>query len=157
LTTPPCPSSGDWALQRSGALLLEGTERFVLEGCHITRVDGNGVFLSNYNINTTISANEMSWIGDGAMAAWGSTSPCMDSTCNSRLDWDVGPDARDGNQPRYTHVVGNLVREIGLYQKQSSFWFQAVAARTHLDRNIHFNGPRAGVNFNDGMGTVARA
>ena len=43
-------------------------------------------------------------------------------------------------------VVGNLVREIGLWQKQSSMWFQAVTAQTHLAGNVHFNGPRAGLN-----------
>lgn len=41
------PSGGDWALQRSGAILLEGTERASVTGNLITRVDGNGIFLSN--------------------------------------------------------------------------------------------------------------
>ena len=31
-------------------------------------------------------------------------------------------------------------------------WFQAVTLQTHLERNVHFNGPRAGLNFNDAMG-----
>ena len=64
------PSGGDWALQRSGAILLEGTERVEIQGNLITRVDGNGIFMSNYNRNATIDSNEMSWIGDGAIAAW---------------------------------------------------------------------------------------
>eukprot|EP00666_Eupelagonemidae_sp_cell4sb_P011584 gene11584-23135_t len=59
----PCPPGGDWALQRSGAVLAEGTEGFTIDGCLITRVDGNGVFLSNYNRNATISNNEMSGQG----------------------------------------------------------------------------------------------
>lgn len=37
-------------------------------------------------------------------------------------------------------------------QKQSSFWFQAVTAQTHLQGNVFFNGPRAALNFNDGFG-----
>ena len=41
-------------------------------GNHLTRIDGNGIFLSNYNRNATIASNEMSWVGDGAIAAWGS-------------------------------------------------------------------------------------
>ena len=67
------PSGGDWALQRSGAILLEGTEDVHVVGCLLTRIDGNGIFLSNYNRNATIASNEMSWVGDGAIAAWGST------------------------------------------------------------------------------------
>ena len=138
-------------------------------GNHLTRIDGNGIFLSNYNRNATIASNEMSWVGDGAIAAWGSVCPlpsrfrkkhkgtlefgvvlqtgkCMNANCTRKLEYGVGPDARGGNQPRGTHVVGNLVREIGLWQKQSSMWFQATTMHTHLERNVHFNGPRAGLN-----------
>ena len=77
----------------------------------------------------------------------GSTGKCLNANCTKKLDWGVGPDARGGNQPRGTHVVGNLVREIGIWQKQSSFWFQATTMQTHIERNVHFNGPRAGLNF----------
>ena len=42
--------------------------------------------------------------------------------------------------------------QVGIIQKQSSFWFQAATARSLLRGNVHFNGPRAGVNFNDWMG-----
>jgi len=64
----------------------------------------------------------------------------------------MGPDGRGGDQPHGTLIRGNLVREIGLWQKQSSFWFQAVATQTTLVENVFFNGPRAAVNFNDGFG-----
>ena len=146
------PSGGDWALQRSGAILLEGTERTKVDNNLITRVDGNGVFVSNYNRNVTVSNNELSWIGDSAMASWGSTGPCLNGNCSMKVPYGVGPDGRGGNQPRGTTVVGNLVREIGIWQKQSSMWFQAVTSGTTLSQNVHFNGPRAGVNFNDGFG-----
>eukprot|EP00039_Didymoeca_costata_P026545 m.16129 g.16129 ORF g.16129 m.16129 type:complete len:957 (+) comp5588_c0_seq1:70-2940(+) len=146
------PSGGDWALQRSGAILMEGTERTTVDGNLLTRVDGNGVFVSNYNRNVTVSNNEMQWIGDSAIAGWGSTGKCLDSECKRSIPYLTGPDARGGNQPRGTHVVGNLIREIGLWQKQSSFWFQATCAQSHIERNVHFNGPRAGLNFNDQMG-----
>jgi hypothetical protein len=58
---------------------------------------------------------EMSWIGDGAIAAWGSTGKCLNANCTRKIEWGVGPDARTGDQPRGTHVVGNLVREIGIW------------------------------------------
>jgi len=32
------------------------------------------------------------------------------------------------------------------------FWFQATTAQSLLKGNVHFNGPRAGINVNDGMG-----
>lgn len=146
------PSGGDWALQRSGAVLLEGTERCTVEGNAMIRLDGNAVFLSAYNRNTTIAKNDVSWNGDTVFAAWGITGKCVNEKCDKKLDWPVGPDGRNGEQPRGTKVLSNLVREIGIWQKQSSMWFQAVAAQTHLAGNVHFNGPRAGLNFNDGFG-----
>ena len=47
---------------------------------------------------------------------------------------------------------GNFFHEIGHFQKQVSCYFQAQSAGTILESNICFNGPRAGFNFNDGMG-----
>jgi len=48
--------------------------------------------------------------------------------------------------------LGNLIHELGHYEKQSSGWFQATSAQTTIKNNIIFNGPRAGININDGFG-----
>lgn len=77
------------------------------------------------------------WIGDSAMVAWGYTN---------------GIDGTDGEQPRFTKVIGNLIHELGHFTKQASAWFQAKTAQTLIQNNIIFNGPRAGINFNDGFG-----
>lgn len=66
----------------------------------------------------------------------------MNEKCDKKLDWPVGPDGRNGEQPRGTRVIGNMVRELGIWQKQSSMWFQAVTAQTYLAGNVHFNGIR---------------
>ena len=124
---------------------MQGTERITVDSNQFTRNDGNGVFLSMYNRNTTISNNDVSWNGDTVFAAWGITGKCVNEKCDKKLDWPVGPDGRNGEQPRGTQVIGNLVREIGIWQKQSSMWFQAVTAETHVKGNVHFNGPRAGL------------
>ena len=42
----------------------------------------------------------------------------------------------DGQQPRYTSIERNYVREIGIIEKQSSMWFQAKSALTNLDSNV---------------------
>ena len=39
---------------------------------------------------------------------------------------------------------------MGVWTKQNSFYFQAESFENHIIGNIAFNGPRAGVNFNDG-------
>lgn len=43
------PSGGDWGLQRTGAVFLEGTQDAVVENCTFIRLDGIGLFLSAYN------------------------------------------------------------------------------------------------------------
>ena len=44
------------------------------------------------------------------------------------------------------------MHEIGIFQKQSSMWFQSKSCSNYISHNIFFNGPRAGINFNDGFG-----
>ena len=67
------PSGGDWALQRSGAVFLQGTEKATVDSCLLTRLDGNGVLLSKYNRNATIQDSDFSFIGGNAIASWGYT------------------------------------------------------------------------------------
>eukprot|EP01111_Echinosteliopsis_oligospora_P012301 TRINITY_DN4197_c0_g1_i1.p1 TRINITY_DN4197_c0_g1~~TRINITY_DN4197_c0_g1_i1.p1 ORF type:complete len:808 (-),score=212.17 TRINITY_DN4197_c0_g1_i1:52-2475(-) len=133
------PSGGDWSLQRTGAIFMEGTVGTIVESCLFIRLDGIGLFLSGFNRNVSIEKNEFVWIGDSAMASWGYTI-------------DNGIDGTDGNFPRYTRVIENMVHEHGQYTKQTSAWVQAKSAQTYFQGNIFFNGPRAGININDGFG-----
>eukprot|EP01063_Lacrimia_lanifica_P013035 TRINITY_DN196_c0_g1_i2.p1 TRINITY_DN196_c0_g1~~TRINITY_DN196_c0_g1_i2.p1 ORF type:complete len:793 (+),score=349.08 TRINITY_DN196_c0_g1_i2:64-2442(+) len=139
------PSGGDWALERRGAVFLEGTEGVHVTDCHLTRLDGNAVMISKYNRNATVERNEFSWIGGSGVASWGFTN----ETGANPLE---GFDGTDGNHPRYNTIRGNLIREVGHYEKQTSFYVQAKTALTVLENNVFFNGPRAGINFNDGFG-----
>eukprot|EP00117_Sycon_ciliatum_P002580 scpid36471/ scgid7744/ len=138
------PSGGDWGLQRTAALFFEGTEQVVVDSCLFSRLDGNALMLSGYNREAVIENNEFVWIGDSAIAQWGYTS--------GTEVYGFGWDGTDGNQPRGTQIIGNFVHELGIWEKQSSFYFQAKSCQNLLERNIFFNGPRAGINFNDGFG-----
>ena len=139
------PSGGDWGLQRTGAVFLEGTEVTTFDSCIFERLDGIGVMISGYNRNATVTKCEFAWIGDSAIASWGYTSGIPKVP-------GAGWDGTDGNHPRFNQITLNLVREIGIWEKQSSFYFQAKSCMNNIQGNIHFNGPRAGVNFNDGFG-----
>jgi len=131
------PSGGDWALERQGVVLLEYTEDSLIIGNNFTRIDGNAVFLSGYNRRTVIRGNAFEWLGQNAIASWGRSDEY---------------DGRNGDQPLYTVVSDNFMRELGLIQKQSSCYFQAQTAMTLITHNICFNIPRAGINFDDGFG-----
>lgn len=145
------PSSGDWALARTGALFLEGTVGTELRGCVFDRLDGTAVFLSGFTRGARIVGNEFRWLGESAIALWGygAGSPVP----------GMGPDLTGGDQPRGTLIAGNIAREIGIWEKQSSFVFQAEAGLTNISGNIAYNGPRAGINFNEdsiGGSTIER-
>ena len=67
------PSGGDWALDRFGAIFLQGTELIHFQNCTFDRLDGNGIMISGYNRNTTIINNDFQYIGGNAIASWGYT------------------------------------------------------------------------------------
>ena len=131
------PSGGDWAIHRGGALFAEGVDGLVVQNCLFFSPGGNGLFLSNYVRNAVIEGNEFVYVGDSAIAAAGSAK-LIDGTLE--------------NQPRGNQIISNLVREIGIWGKETSAYFQGVSCQTTLMGNVFFNGPRAGINFNDGFG-----
>jgi hypothetical protein len=131
------PSGGDWALHRGGAIFLESVDNINIERCIFRRLDGNAIFLSRRTRDVRICRNTFEWLGENAVATWGDTD---------------GYDATSMNQPIGTMVKENLMRELGIYQKQSSAYGQAKAALTEIHNNIMFNMPRAAINFNDMMG-----
>jgi hypothetical protein len=103
------PSGGDWALQKTAAITLVGTENISISNNLLTRLDGNGVFVGGYNRGLTIEENEFSWIGGSAMAAWGDTSTTLSAAKKIEVPWPIGPDGQGGNQPRGVRVLGNIV------------------------------------------------
>lgn len=140
------PSGGDWALERMGAVFLEGTKNVTIDGCIFERLDGNAIMVSGYNRNTTITRNEFAWLGSTAIAQWGYTKTVDESAPG------MGWDGTDGNQPRFSNISYNFAHELGIWEKQSSFYTQAKSCQSLITNNIFFNGPRAGINFNDGFG-----
>ena len=92
---------------------------------------------------------------DSAITLWGDTLNITSPELNDTNDWvktTMGPDGTNGNQPRMINIVSNYVHELGISEKQSSFYFQAKSCSNYIYGNIFYNGPRAGINFNDGFG-----
>lgn len=150
------PSGGDVAVARTGAVFVEGAESFTVESSTFERIDGNALTLSGYNRYATVQGCDFSFIGDNAMVSLGYTN----ETENSGFPYyrpqtgfpAAGIDGTDGNHPRYNQILGNSAREVGLYEKQSSFYMQSKTAQSTIAGNVFFNGPRSGIQFNDGFG-----
>ena len=144
LTAPhSVPSGGDWALERRGAILLENTEQTTIQNVRINMVDGHGGTISGYNRNTTFKENHFSWVGGSAIVSWGRTDDEIDEKAFSGMG---------ENWPRWNLIEHNMVREVGHFEKQNSFYVQAKTAQSTIRNNLFFNGPRAGVNYNDKFG-----
>jgi hypothetical protein len=141
------PSAGDWALDRTAAVFLQGTSNVSISGCTFERLDGNAVMFSGLNRNGTVEDSDFAYIGGNAMVAWGFTNETVGDGHPA-----AGVDGTDGNHPRFTQILRNTAREIGLYEKQSSFFVQAKTSESRILGNVFFNGPRAGINMNDGFG-----
>jgi len=101
--------------------------------------------LSGYNRAASVTNSHFAWTGGTAIAAWGRTDEMSDAGVH-------GWDATAGDIPQGTVITDNIMRESGIWEKQSSCFFQAKTAGTTLLRNLCFNLPRAGFNFNDGLG-----
>ena len=104
----------DWALQKTAAITLVGTENVTISHNLLTRLDGHGVFIGGYNRGLTIEQNEFRLLGGSAMAAWGDTSTTLSAAKKTEVPWPIGPDGRDGNQPRGVRVLGNIVEGASL-------------------------------------------
>jgi hypothetical protein len=131
------PSGGDWSLRRGGAVFIEDSSNITIHGCHFFRLDGTAIFLSRRTRNVTIECNHFEWLGENAIATWGDTE---------------GFDATGEKFPMRTIIQYNVIRELGIYQIQSSALGQNKAALSKVRYNIMFNMPRAAINFNDMVG-----
>jgi hypothetical protein len=130
------PSGGDWSIHRGGAVFLDGAEGITFEQCKFDQLDGNAYFLSNYAKNNKVVDCDFWRTGDSAMAAVGSS-----LQMNGSL-----PTFPSGNI-----ITGNHIDTVGIMMKQTSCYFKAITYNNTISKNICHNGPRAGVNFNDGF------
>eukprot|EP01084_Bolivina_argentea_P031089 57564_1 len=123
------PSGGDWGLERTGAVYLDGVRNITITNNLLTRLDGNGISVNRYARDVVITQNEIIFQGDNAVSAWGDTQNISfpDGTT-------MGSDGTDGNQPRGVQFTSNFVHEIGIWEKQSSMWFQAKSCNNVLEK-----------------------
>eukprot|EP00928_Gymnodinium_smaydae_P026730 TRINITY_DN20901_c0_g1_i1.p1 TRINITY_DN20901_c0_g1~~TRINITY_DN20901_c0_g1_i1.p1 ORF type:complete len:912 (+),score=66.56 TRINITY_DN20901_c0_g1_i1:74-2809(+) len=130
------PSGGDWAIHRGAAFFVQDSSRIEIKDCVFNQTGGNAVMFSNNVVNSSVTSSEFVHIGDSAIVTIGST------------DTIFGTGA---TFPNRILIANNHIREIGIFGKQTSCYFQALAANVTLRDNLCYNGPRAGININDGF------
>ena len=87
-----------------------------------------------------VTRSEFVYLGDSAVALVG----------RSHL-----ADATAGDFPSDVTVAHCHMHELGIITKQASPYFQTVSCDNHVHHNVMYNGPRAGINFNDGADRTA--
>jgi Right handed beta helix region len=131
------PSGGDWSLHRGGAIYVEQADNITIQNCTFSRLDGNAIFVYGRTRSVTIRDSIFEWLGESAIALLGETDKF---------------NATSRQFPMDTVIEYNVMRELGIYQKQSSAVFQSKAAKTTIQNNLMLNLPRAAINFNDMLG-----
>ncbi len=150
--TPPsafephmAPSGSDYGVNRAAALSLVGVAGATVANCTFSRLDNSGIFLGGYARGVSIVDSEFAWLGENGIVSVG------DTEGGPVPGW--GPDGTAGNQPRGTQVLNNFAHELGIVNKQSCFYFQAVSDGALIAANVVFNGARHGVQYNDDFGS----
>ena len=136
------PSGGDWTVTRNGAVFVENATNVAIQDCAFANVDGNGVFASGRVVNLRVQRNSFHSVGSTAVLLVGSpryfASDPWSATLQDRVSSAV--------------VSGNVIWDVGVFVKQASGVFVALAKDVLVENNVIFNGPRAGLTVNDGFG-----
>lgn len=145
----------DWTIYRQGAVKIEGAERCEVTGSDFVDLGGNAIFISNYNRDILIANNLIERLGAGAINFVGSPeavrSPAFryeKSVPITAMDTLIGP--KSDNFPKDCEASNNLIRDIGLIEKQVAGVQISMASAIRVLHNSIYRVPRAGINIGDG-------
>jgi hypothetical protein len=145
----------DWTIYRQGAVKIEGAERCQVTGSDFVDLGGNAVFVSNYNRDILIANNLIERIGAGAINFVGSAEAVRSPAFRyeefvplAQIDSLAGPKSDDF--PKDCEASNNLIRHIGLIEKQVAGVQISMASAIRVLHNSIYIVPRAGINIGDG-------
>jgi len=143
---------GDWSIHRGGAVFIEGAEDCVVADCFFDAVGGNGVFISNYNRNISISGCKFTAAGDSAVCLVGDVKAVRSgSTWSNHIKAPNRiPGPANLNYPANCLIQDNLIHDIGIIGKQTAGVFISMAEDIIVSHNTIYDIPRAGICINDG-------
>lgn len=145
----------DWAIYRNGAVKLKGTKGIEVENNNFQLLGGNAIFVDGFNENSLIKGNLIEDVGASAIAFVGSPdavrSPSFqynDYVKAKNMDTTAG--SKTENYPVDGVVEDNLIRNIGLIEKQVAGIQIQMASNIVASHNTIYQVPRAGINIGDG-------
>lgn len=145
----------DWAIHRSGALMIEGAERVVVADSDFVDLGGNAVFVSGYNRAVAITGNRFEDVGSSAISFIGRPAALRtplfqyaDAQPLEKVDRTPGP--RSDAFPAQSLARDNLITHIGTVDKQAAGVTLDIAQGIVVSHNSIYQVPRAGINIGDG-------
>ena len=100
----------------------------VIDNCTFERLDGNSAMRATTETPPSSTRNSATLVATPSRC-WVYTKETQFDPGRPGIELtgypDAGVDGTDGEHPKFTTVTGNVVREVGLYEKQSSVSTQA--------------------------------
>ena len=145
-------SRGDWSVVRKGAAYVKNSRNVTFTESSFTDLGGNGIFLDGYNAGTEITASRFENNGATDVHVVGSPSAVRDYAGNyfttPRIS-DLGSGPKTEDYPRDVLIEGNVMRNNGRYEKQTSSVNISMALDITVRGNSLSDSPRACLNFSD--------
>ena len=145
----------DWMIYRGAAVYLENAENCTIQGCELTNLGGNAIFMSGYNRNIIIEGNHIYSCGASAISFIGLPSAVRSPSFTYKefvdfedLDLEKGPKSKD--YPSDCKVDNNLIHDIGLVEKQVAGVQISMAMNISVSHNSIYDVPRSGINVSEG-------
>ena len=95
--------------------------------------------LSRFSRNCTIADNDFIAIGDSAILLVGASGRHRTNQAGSL------------QYPAYNTIQGNHIARVGVWGKQTAGIFKSIARENVIRNNVIQDGPRSGINGNDGF------
>ena len=145
----------DWTIYRQAAVRFEGAENCSVSNSDFIDLGGNAVFLSNYNRGVKVSGNLIEQIGGGAINFVGDPNAVRSPSFRYEKfvpenEMDIIPGPTTENYPADCEASDNVIRNIGLIEKQVAGVQISMSARISVLHNSIYDVPRAGINVGDG-------
>ncbi|QQT25526.1 PDZ domain-containing protein [Sphingobacterium spiritivorum] len=145
----------DWTIYRQGAVRIANAERCQISGSDFYDLGGNAVFVSNYNRDVVISDNLIERIGASAISFVGNPDAVRSPAFRyekfvPEADMDTIKGPKSDDYPLNCEASNNLIRHIGLIEKQVAGVQISMASAIRVLHNTIYDVPRAGINVGDG-------
>lgn len=153
---------GDWAIHRSGAIFMTGTESCIIDDCNFEYVGGNAIFMSGYNKKSGVTSCRFYHTGESAVCFVGDTSAVKnyitwDDEDINNIKWndkwknkDMSPAPLSLDYPDECFMQNCIAYELGDYGKQVAGAFISMSRNITVSHCTIYDVPRAAVCINDG-------